>query len=163
MFFSLTACTNPTPNRALVISKTSKKTVLSSKKPQNRLKQASTLKWQWPVQGTVVRAFVNTDHSKGIDIAGREGTLVKSACDGVVVYSGNSLKGYGNLIMVKHDDNFISVYAHNQALKVQEGEKVKRGQPIALMGNTDSQHVKLHFEIRYKGQSIDPLKFLPKT
>lgn len=119
------------------------------------------LPWKWPVKGAILRQFKESSHAKGIDIGGSLGASIKAASHGTIVYSGNGLKGYGNLIIIKHDENFLSAYAHNQKLLVKEGERVVLGQEIAKMGQTDTDRVKLHFEIRYKGKPIDPKRCLP--
>ena len=100
--------------------------------------------------------------NKGIDISGRRGQPVVAAASGRVVYAGNALRGYGNLVIIKHNDDYLSAYAHNDVLRVTEQQVVKAGQIIADMGNSESSKVQLHFEIRYKGQSVDPVRFLPK-
>ena len=116
--------------------------------------------WSWPVPGKVIDPF-NETRNKGIDIAGREGEPVLAANDGQVVYSGNSLRGYGNLVILKHNDDYISAYAHNRQNLVQQGQAVKRGQRIAELGNTGTDAPKLHFEIRRQGKPVDPIKYLP--
>lgn len=117
--------------------------------------------WAWPVNGTVIERFDEV-RNKGIDIAGKQGDAVLASADGKVVYVGNGLRGYGNLVIVKHNDDFISAYAHNNKLLVQLNEAVKRGQKIAEMGSTDADRPKLHFEIRREGKPDDPLKYLPE-
>lgn len=114
--------------------------------------------WQWPVKGEVIARFAQ---SKGIDIAGQMGANINAAADGRVVYAGNGLRGYGQLLIIKHNEQFLSAYAHNSQLLAKEGDWVKLGQPIALMGRTDTNRVKLHFEIRKDGKPVDPLKYLP--
>lgn len=114
----------------------------------------------WPTQGTTVRGF-NGVSSKGIDIANAPGTPVLAAAGGTVVYAGNGLRGYGNLLIVKHNADYLTAYAHNSKLLVQEGQTVAQGQQIAEMGESDNDRVALHFELRYKGQSIDPARYLP--
>lgn len=121
------------------------------------------LKWQWPTRGSVVSTFSLRDPGRrGIDIEGRKGQPVKAAAAGRVVYRGNGLRGYGNLIILKHNDTYFSAYAHTEDVVVKENEKVKLGQRIADMGNTSSEKTKLHFEIRRNGKPINPLKYLPK-
>ncbi|NKJ45886.1 peptidase [Burkholderia sp. SG-MS1] len=121
---------------------------------------ASTISLVWPADGTVIRRF-NGANSKGIDISAAAGTPVVAAASGTVVYAGNGLRGYGNLLILKHDSEYLSAYAHNRVLLVKEGESVKRGQKIAEMGDTDTDRVMLHFELRYQGRSIDPSQALP--
>lgn len=115
----------------------------------------------WPAQGAVSSNF-DDSKNKGIDIAGKTGDSVLAAADGKVVYSGAGLRGYGNLIILKHNNTFLTAYAHNQTLLVREDQSVKRGQKIAEMGNSDAEQVKLHFELRRMGKPVDPLKFLPQ-
>ncbi|SAK55459.1 lipoprotein NlpD [Caballeronia catudaia] len=114
----------------------------------------------WPAQGSVIRAF-DGKNSKGIDIANAAGTPVVAAATGNVVYAGNGLRGYGNMLIVKHDDDYLTAYAHNRALLVKEGQTVQQGQQIAEMGDTDSNRTMLHFEVRYMGRSTDPARYLP--
>jgi lipoprotein NlpD len=114
----------------------------------------------WPAQGTVSSNF-DDSKNKGLDISGKTGDPILAAADGKVVYSGSGLRGYGNLIILKHNNTFLTAYAHNQTLLVREDQSVKRGQKIAEMGNSDSEQVKLHFELRRLGKPVDPLKFLP--
>jgi lipoprotein NlpD len=114
----------------------------------------------WPAIGTVSSTF-DDSKNKGIDISGKTGDAVLAAADGKVVYAGSGLRGYGNLVILKHNNTFLTAYAHNQTLLVREDQSVKRGQKIAEMGSSDSELVKLHFEVRRLGKPIDPLKFLP--
>lgn len=121
------------------------------------------LTWRWPAKGTVVGGFSAGEQSnKGIDISGKRGQPVVAAAGGRVVYAGNALRGYGNLIIIKHNEDYLSAYAHNDALRVTEQQVVKAGQKIADMGSSESSDVRLHFEIRYRGQSVNPLRYLPK-
>ena len=124
---------------------------------------ASNVAWQWPTQGNVIQGFSNSDGgNKGIDISGSRGQSVKAAASGRIVYAGNALRGYGNLIIIKHNDDFLSAYAHNDKILVSDQQEVKAGQEIAKMGSTGTNAVKLHFEIRYKGKSVDPVRYLPR-
>lgn len=124
---------------------------------------ASNLKWQWPTTGKVTQGFSAGDGgNKGIDIGGSKGQAVYAAAPGRVVYAGNALRGYGNLIIIKHNDDFLSAYAHNDSISVKDQQEVKAGQQIAKMGNSGTNSVKLHFEIRYKGKSVDPTRYLPR-
>ncbi|MBW3694113.1 murein hydrolase activator NlpD [Vibrio sp. T187] len=119
-------------------------------------------KWLWPTKGRVIKNFsVGEQGNKGIDIAGQRGQSIVSTAGGTVVYSGNALRGYGNLIIVKHNDNYLSAYAHNDRLLVSEGQSVKPGQKIATMGSSGTNSVRLHFEIRYQGKSVNPKRYLP--
>lgn len=116
--------------------------------------------WIWPAHGKVVTTFSNGE-TKGIDIAGKLGDAVRASSGGRVVYAGAGLRGYGKLVIIKHDADFLSAYAHNDALLVKEGQTVKKGQTIAELGKTDADRPKLHFEIRRRGKPVDPLKYLP--
>jgi len=121
------------------------------------------LVWAWPAKGRIVSGFSETANLKGIDIAGTAGEPVRASAPGRVVYAGNGLRGYGKLIIIKHNNTYLSAYAHNRDILVKEGQQVTRGQKIAEMGNTDADQVKLHFEIRRHGKPMDPTKFLPPT
>ena len=137
--------------------------VVSQPIPQDNAPLASTIAWRWPTSGNVVQGFSSSDGgNKGIDIGGSRGQTVNAAADGRVVYAGNALRGYGNLIIIKHNDDFLSAYAHNDSILVKDQQEVKAGQQIAKMGNTGTNDVKLHFEIRYKGKSVDPTRYLPR-
>lgn len=118
------------------------------------------LGWTWPAAGPVTGGF-DENRSKGLEIAGKAGDPVLAAADGRVVYAGSGLRGYGNLIIVKHNATFLSAYAHNQTLLVKEDQVVRKGQKIAEMGSSDSDRVQLHFEIRRQGKPIDPARLLP--
>lgn len=119
------------------------------------------LSFIWPAQGAVVATF-DEAKNKGVSIAGRVGDPVVAAADGRVVYAGAGLRGYGNLIILKHNNIYLTAYAHNQALLVREDQAVKQGQKIAEMGSSDADRVKLHFEVRRQGKPVDPLNHLPK-
>ena len=120
--------------------------------------------WIWPTKGKVIKMYsTKLGGSKGIDIAGKLGQPVFAASAGKVVYSGNGLSGYGNLIIVKHSEQYLSAYAHNKKLFVKEGGMVKRGEKIAELGSSGTSTPKLHFEIRYNGKPVDPIKHLPKN
>jgi lipoprotein NlpD len=116
--------------------------------------------WMWPATGKVIATF-DDGKSKGIDIAGKLGQQVVAAGSGKVMYAGSGIRGYGNLVIVKHTSSLLSAYAHNKSIVVREGESVSKGQKIAEMGNSDADAVKLHFEIRQQGKPVDPSKFLP--
>ncbi|MDR5751096.1 MULTISPECIES: peptidoglycan DD-metalloendopeptidase family protein [unclassified Caballeronia] len=122
--------------------------------------KAPAMSLVWPAQGEVIRTF-DGKTSKGIDIVNAPGTKVVAAAGGTVVYAGNGLRGYGNMLIVKHDSEYLTAYAHNRALLVKEGQTVAQGQQIAEMGDTDSNRVMLHFELRYLGRSTDPSRYLP--
>lgn len=117
--------------------------------------------WIWPVKGKIVKTFDNS-LSKGIDIVAAIGTPVRSSKAGKVIYAGNRLKGYGNLIIVRHDSRYLSAYAHNRAILVKEGQSVKQGDTIAELGMSGTESPKLHFEIRLDGKPINPASLLPK-
>lgn len=121
---------------------------------------ADTLDMVWPAHGAILQTFDDAKN-KGIDIGGTLGDPVVAAADGRVVYAGSGLRGYGNLIIVKHNATFLTAYAHNQSLLVKEGDAVVRGQKIATMGSSDADHVMLHFEVRKQGKPVDPMKYLP--
>ncbi len=124
---------------------------------------ASSIGWRWPADGSVVATYADGNPTRqGIDIAGRSGQPVRSAADGVVVYSGSGLVGYGELVIVKHDDQWLSAYGHNRARLVNEGQLVKAGQQIAEMGRSGASRDMLHFEIRYNGKPVDPQRYLPR-
>jgi len=116
--------------------------------------------WTWPATGTVLTSFDDA-RSKGLAIAGKVGDPVMAAADGRVVYAGSGLRGYGNLVIVKHNATYLTAYAHNQTLLVKEDQAVRRGQKIAEMGSTDADRVQLHFEIRKQGKPVDPARLLP--
>lgn len=119
--------------------------------------------WAWPSNGILIGKFSsNGSLNKGIDIAGDLGQPVLAASDGSVVYAGSGLRGYGELVIIKHSDTYVSAYGHNRRLLVREGQQVKVGQTIAEMGSTGTDRVKLHFEIRRQGKPVDPLEFLPR-
>ena len=116
--------------------------------------------WIWPANGKIIGTF-SEGGNKGVDISGRMGEPVIAAGDGKVVYSGTGLRGYGKLVIIKHNNTYLSAYAHNQNILVKEGQSVTRSQKIAEMGNSDADQVKLHFEVRSQGKPLDPMKYLP--
>ena len=116
--------------------------------------------WIWPTNGAVLAGFDEVKN-KGLDIGGSAGDPVLAAADGRVVYVGAGLRGYGNLIILKHNNTYLTAYAHNQTLLIKEDQAVRKGQKIAEMGNSDADRVKLHFEIRRQGKPVDPAKYLP--
>jgi lipoprotein NlpD len=119
------------------------------------------LDWAWPAKGKLVGTYSETANLKGIDIAGKAGEPVLASATGKVVYAGTGLRGYGKLIIIKHNNTFLSAYAHNREILVKEGQQVTKGQKIAEMGNSDADQVKLHFEIRRLGKPMDPARYLP--
>ncbi|GAA0695561.1 peptidoglycan DD-metalloendopeptidase family protein [Marinobacterium maritimum] len=121
------------------------------------------VRWHWPHSGKIILAFGRGQPAnKGLDIAGRSGETVKAAAHGEVVYAGNGLLGYGNLVIINHDKRYLSAYAHNSRIFVREGDKVKAGEKIAEIGKTGATRSMLHFEIRRDGDPVDPLRYLPK-
>ncbi|CAI1016757.1 peptidase [Serratia sp. OLHL2] len=119
--------------------------------------------WRWPTDGKIIDNFSSSEGgNKGVDIAGSRGQPIFATADGRVVYAGNALRGYGNLIIIKHNDDYLSAYAHNDTMLVREQQEVKAGQKIATMGSSGTSSVRLHFEIRYKGKSVNPLRYLPQ-
>ncbi len=131
--------------------------------PAKKAQVWGALQWRWPVGGPLLSSFQGSNAlNKGIDLGGKLGEPVLAAAAGQVVYSGSGLRGYGKLLIVKHNETFLSAYAHNDRLLVKEGDFVKAGQRIADMGSSGTDRVKLHFEIRRDGTPVDPLKFLPR-
>ncbi|HSD60409.1 MAG TPA: peptidoglycan DD-metalloendopeptidase family protein, partial [Burkholderiales bacterium] len=127
--------------------------------PSDESGQEDAVDWILPTQGKLISGF--SEATKGVDISGRQGQPVLASAAGKVVYSGSGLRGYGKLIIIKHNKTFLSAYAHNDQLLVKEGQTVSKGQKIAEMGSSDADRVKLHFEIRRFGKPVDPLKYLP--
>ena len=144
------------------------KNVRNIKVSENVISQGPTFskkirEWQWPASGKVIARFSTAQQgNKGIDIAGRRGDKVKAAAKGKVVYAGSGLRGYGQLVIVKHNDDYLSAYAHNDKILVKEKQLVDAGDVIAKMGDTGEQRVMLHFEVRFRGKSVNPMKYLPK-
>lgn len=131
--------------------------------PASSTATIQNLTWRWPTQGNVISTFSETAQGKkGISIAGQAGQPVLAAADGQVVYSGAGMPRYGNLLIIKHNDVYLSAYAHNDTMMVAEGATVRAGQQIATLGRTGTQRDQLHFEIRRNGKPVDPLRFLPK-
>ena len=134
-------------------------------KPTTSVKPAANIKltWQWPAKGKIISTYSKTVNSrKGIKIAGKAGQTIVAAASGKVVYGGNGLPRYGNLLIIKHNDVYLSAYAHNTKLLVKEGDYVRAGQKIATLGSTGTQRNQLHFEVRRNGKPVDPMRFLPK-
>ena len=151
-------------NRNQTKNTTSKKVRSSSQKTStksNNNKKVLKLYWQWPIKGKILKTFSQTG-SKGIDIYGKLGHKVRSAASGKVVYSGSGLKGYGNLLIIKHNYLYLSAYANNRRLLVKEGQIVKKGQVIAEVGRVGGKQTSLHFEIRKDGNPVNPVKYLPR-
>ena len=124
-------------------------------------RSAGGINWRWPADGALIKKFSSSDAIPGIEVGGKAGDPVRAAADGVVVYSGNGLVGYGELVIIKHSDSFLSAYGHNRKRLVKEGEKVKVGQSVAEMGSTGATRDELQFQIRRDGNPVDPLQYLP--
>ena len=158
------SATAPASNTATVRPPASAANPPNASTPTNNLANSDsaedTVSFQWPTRGNVLAGFDEVKN-KGIDIAGKAGDPVLAAADGKVVYAGSGLRGYGNLVILKHNNTYLTAYAHNQSLLVKEDQAIKRGQKIAEMGNSDADQVKLHFEIRRQGKPVDPAKYLP--
>ncbi len=159
-----TSAPAPASNTASVRPPASAANPPNASTPTNNLANTDsaedTVSFQWPTRGNVLAGFDEVKN-KGIDIAGKAGDPVLAAADGKVVYAGSGLRGYGNLVILKHNNTYLTAYAHNQSLLVKEDQAIKRGQKIAEMGNSDADQVKLHFEIRRQGKPVDPAKYLP--
>ena len=151
-------------NKSKVVIKSSKEyPVKVIAKSADKDKQTKVVGWKWPSKGRLTKTFAKSAQGmKGISISNTRGTPVYAAASGKVVYSGNGLRGYGNLIIIRHNYNYLSAYAHNEKLMIKENEQVKIGQKIATMGDSGTDSVRLHFDIRYQGKSVDPLRYLPK-
>ena len=150
-------------NASASSAKTAAATTPPTARPQPRPSAFENESWRWPVHGPLVRRFVASGQAhKGIDIKGKMGEPVKASRSGVVVYAGSGLVGYGNLLILKHSDRYLSAYGHNRRLLVKEGEQIKAGQTIAELGDSGTDSAKLHFEVRVNGKPVDPLKLLPR-
>lgn len=139
-----------------------RKTTRQRKTRAAKVPNVAVKNWQWPLAGSVIKRFSSTSRNKGIDIAGKSGQAVRAAASGTVVYQGSGLRGYGKLIIIKHNADYLSAYAHCDRIYVKEGDMIKRGQRIATVGSTGTNRIKLHFEIRRRGNPVNPLQFLPK-
>lgn len=144
---------------AVAPTKTEVVAVKSPDKAADTAVDADSVDWMWPVDGKLLAGF--DDKNKGLDIAGRMGQDIFAAGAGKVMYAGSGIRGYGNLVIVKHNNSLLSAYAHNKTILVKEGQAITKGQKIAEMGNSDSDGVKLHFEIRLQGKPVDPSRYLP--
>ncbi|HIH5233472.1 TPA: murein hydrolase activator NlpD [Klebsiella variicola] len=153
-----------TTTTTVVAPVTAPKTVSTTQPTASSTSTSSPISsWRWPTDGKVIENFSGAEGgNKGIDIAGSKGQAIVATADGRVVYAGNALRGYGNLIIIKHNDDYLSAYAHNDTMLVREQQEVKAGQKIATMGSTGTSSTRLHFEIRYKGKSVNPLQYLPQ-
>ncbi|MBV6289003.1 peptidoglycan DD-metalloendopeptidase family protein [Pseudomonas aegrilactucae] len=153
----------PPPAKTTPTSGSTAPAVVATTPVQVPASERSAGGWAWPANGVLIGKFAsNGSLNKGIDIAGDLGQPVFAASDGSVVYAGSGLRGYGELVIIKHSDTYVSAYGHNRRLLVREGQQVKVGQTIAEMGSTGTDRVKLHFEIRRQGKPVDPLQFLPR-
>lgn len=140
----------------------SKKKLIQDDLPKTNFSQKIS-QWKWPVKGKIIALFSSkAQGNKGLDIAGRRGTSIRATASGKVVYAGSALRGYGKLVIIKHNDDYLSAYAHNDKILVKEQQQIKSGDIVAKMGDTDAQRVMLHFEVRFRGKSVNPLKYLPK-
>jgi lipoprotein NlpD len=137
------------------------KTTVPAEKPTLPAADDESVEWAWPVAGKILAGFNDSSGSKGVDIAGTRGQPVHAAASGKVVYSGAGLRGYGKLVIIKHNKTYLSAYAHNSQILVKEGQEVAKGQKIAEVGDSDTDRTKLHFEIRKLGKPIDPMRYLP--
>ena len=162
--------TNPASIKQAKTNEAAKKSVKAEKNKKSDGGQTEKIKhaatdfgpWSWPAEGKILNYYGQNRGNKGLDIGGKRGQSVRAAAAGKVVYQGSGLRGYGQLIILKHNDDFLSAYAHNDKVYVKEGDMVKRGQQIAEMGISGADRVKLHFEIRRGGTPVDPLLYLPK-
>ena len=169
---SPTYCTDQSCNKNTAGKLVQKKTKVYSadkvvgkvlKKAPQKTDDKKINSWQWPASGKLTKTFSSSQLGmKGISLTNKRGTAVYAATSGEVVYAGSGLSGYGNLIIIKHNYDYLSAYAHNEKLLVRENEAIKEGQKIAIMGDSGTDSVHLHFEIRYRGKSVDPLRYLPK-
>ncbi len=148
----------PVPKTASDAPKADAPKVDAAKEAPKEVVAEPGIRLSWPAKGKVTEEF--SEKTKGIDIAGKLGEPITAASDGKVVYAGNSLRGYGNLVIIKHDNTYLTAYAHNRTLSVKEGDPVKKGQKIAEMGDTDTNSVKLHFELRVNGKPVNPTPYL---
>ena len=158
-----TVAKRSTSNQTTRYKKPQTNTKPVQEKVANQRHNKVDMSWSWPTKGPVIETFsLQGKVNKGIDLAGSKGEPVFAAADGKVVYSGTGLVGYGNLIIIKHNDSYLSAYAHNSRLLLKEGEKAKAGQKIAEIGSTGTNRDKLHFEIRRDGKPVNPITYLPK-
>jgi len=151
------------PTSGAVVATTAPVTAPSSTSSSLASGSTAITGWRWPTDGKIIDSFSASEGgNKGIDISGSRGQPILATAGGRVVYAGNALRGYGNLIIIKHNDDYLSAYAHNDTMLVREQQEVTAGQKIATMGSTGTSSVRLHFEIRYKGKSVNPLRYLPQ-
>ena len=151
------------PAPAAVPKQVAVSTPASASRPPRLASSAADIKWSWPARGRLIRGYKpKSAGKKGVAIAGKTGDSVRAAASGKVVYSGSGLSGYGRLIIIKHNKDFLSAYAHNRKLIAREGQWVEKGEVIAQMGSSGTDRTQLHFEIRKRGRPVDPLSYLPK-
>ncbi|MBI3545804.1 MAG: peptidoglycan DD-metalloendopeptidase family protein [Gammaproteobacteria bacterium] len=156
------------PSRSIIVEKLPPSKKVAPEKsatanvPRAQAHNATTLTWLWPAEGALLDRYSASGPNKGIDIGGKKGQPIVATSAGQVVYQGSGLRGYGQLIIIKHNADFLSAYAHCDKIYVKEGNVIKGGQKIAAMGNSGTDRVKLHFEIRYRGAPVDPQTYLPK-
>ncbi|MDM0046341.1 peptidoglycan DD-metalloendopeptidase family protein [Variovorax dokdonensis] len=155
-----TPSTAAAPAAAAAAAAASAPAVVAAAKPSQPLAADDDLGWMWPARGQLLAGFDDAKN-KGLDIGGRAGDPIYASADGKVVYAGAGLRGYGNLIILKHNNTYLTAYAHNQTLLVKEDQSVQKGQKIAEMGSSDADRTKLHFEIRRQGKPVDPARYLP--
>ncbi len=158
---TLPAKTETAPVKPAVAEVKAPQPAEGEKKDAAQAEDDERMDWGWPSAGKVIAGFNEASSAKGVDIGGKSGQPVLAAAPGKVVYSGSSLRGYGKLVIVKHNKTYLSAYAHNRQILVAEGQSVAKGQKIAEMGDSDADQVKLHFEIRRLGKPVDPMKYLP--
>jgi lipoprotein NlpD len=151
-----------TPTGEVAAAPSAPPTIATQKSSAGKTAGTRPIEWIWPTEGAVIARFAPNDAAKGIDIGGTSGQTIRAAASGTVVYQGSGLRGYGQLIIIKHNADFLSAYAHCAAIYVQEGSVIKPGQKIAAMGSTGTDRIKLHFEVRRRGVPVDPLEYLPK-
>lgn len=154
------AAPSPAPAAAAAASAAARASVPAAPAAPTLAADDANVTWMWPSEGKVIATF-DEGKNKGVDIAGKAGQQIVAAGAGKVMYAGSGIRGYGNLVIVKHSSNLLSAYAHNRTILVKEGQTVSKGQPIAEMGDSDTDSVKLHFEIRQQGKPVDPSRFLP--
>ena len=157
---ALAQAQNPPQVDSVPVAAGAKPEVQNDEKPAEAATDPDEINWIWPASGKTIGTF-SEGGNKGVDIAGRAGDPVLASAEGKVVYSGEGLRGYGKLVIVKHNATYLSAYAHNQTILVKEGQSVSKGQKIAEMGSSGTDKVKLHFEVRRQGKPVDPLKYLP--
>lgn len=150
----------PKPRKVKKVKKNVSKMPKRVSNPDKQRYAGPVKRWYWPTKGTIIQGFAPKKGAKGIDIRGQVGQTVRASAAGRVAYSGSGIRGYGNLLIIKHNDDYLSAYAHNKRLLVKEGQWVKAGQEVALMGQSRKGVAALHFEIRRAGKPVNPLRYL---